>query len=105
VQVRIATIALAAALAAGCSGGHGSAPGPSWAAGSHEFVAQVRVTPRDRTGRLLPGPPLTVLVDTATGRFRISADPPRRHVRLLTVSDGHEATQISGWVSNPVLTL
>jgi hypothetical protein len=105
VRVRIATIALVVALAAGCSDGQASAPGTSWAADSHDFVAHIEVAPLDRTGRLSAGPPLTMLVDTATGAFRISAGPPRRHARLLTVSNGHEATQISGLESNPVLTL
>lgn len=94
-RVRIATIAVAVALAAGCSGGHGSAPGPSWAAGSHDFLAHARIA----------GRPLTMLVDTATGAFRISGGPPRLHSRLMTVSDGREATQMWGLQSHPVVTV
>jgi hypothetical protein len=95
VRVRIATIALAAALAAGCSGGHGTAPGPSWATGSQDFVAHVEIAGRAQT----------MLVDTATGAFRISAGPPRLHSRRLTVSDGREATQVWGLQTHPVVSV
>jgi hypothetical protein len=95
VRVRIATIALAAALAAGCSDGHGTAPGPSWATGSQDFVAHVEIAGRAQT----------MLVDTATGAFRISAGPPRLHSRRLTVSDGREATQVWGLQTHPVVSV
>jgi hypothetical protein len=65
----------------------------------------VRITPRDHTGRFSAGPPLTMLVDTATGAFRTMAGPPRKHARLLTVSDGRRASQISGLPSHPVVTV
>jgi hypothetical protein len=105
VRIRIATIGLVAAVAAGCSGGHGTAPGPSRAGSSHDFAVQVQITPRDHADRFSPAPPLTILVDTATGAFRISGGPPRMHFRGLTVSDGREATQVSGLQTHPVVSV
>lgn len=96
-RARIATTAFATALAAGCSGSHGPAPGPSWAAGSHDFIAHVRVTVLPRVHHLTAGPPQTLLVDTATGRFRITS----RGSRLLSVSDGHRATRAFGPPGHP----
>jgi hypothetical protein len=104
-RVRIVTSVLGLALAAGCSGGGGAASGPSWAAGSHDFVVHVEIAPLAQADTLSAGRPLTMLVDTATGAFRISGGPPGRHSRPLTVSDGRDATQVGGLQSHPVVTV
>jgi hypothetical protein len=102
VRVRIATTALAVAVAAGCGGGaHGAAPGPSWARHAGVFRARVRVALLHPGARRSAGPPQRILVDTATGRFRIAggSNPP-----LLAVWEGHTATQASGAAPHRIVT-
>jgi hypothetical protein len=103
-RVRIVTSVLGLALAAGCSGGGGAASGPSWARQSGVFSARVRIAPLYPGARRSAGPPQRILVDTATGEFRIAAGAVGAGGHFVYVSDGHTATQEWGSATHPVVT-
>jgi hypothetical protein len=101
VRVRIATTALAVALAAGCSGSHGAASGPSWARHSGLFRARVRFTLLHPGARRSAGPPQRILIDTATGRFRITGGSS---FPVIAVSGSRTATQAWGSAPHRMIT-
>jgi hypothetical protein len=102
-RVRIVTSAVAVVLATGCSGGHGPASGPRWAAHARDFTARVRISLlHPRTGSSAP-PSRTMLIDR-DGRFRIVATSKRFRYRMVSVSDGRTATQVWGSKAHPILT-
>ena len=102
-RVRIATTVVAAALAAGCSGGHGAAGGPAWAAHTSVFTAHVRLSLLHPTTGSSAPPPQAMLVGR-DGRFRIIATSKRFRYRMVTVSDGRTATQKWGTAAHPNVT-
>src|SRR5690349_2373047 len=102
-RVRIATTLLAVALAAGCSGGHGAASGPSWATHTRAFTARVRISLLHPTMGSSAAPARTMLVDR-DGRFRIVATSKRFGYRMVSVSDSRTATQVWGSKAHPILT-
>ena len=102
-RVRIAATVLAIALAAGCSGGHGSASAPTWVAHTSVFTAHVRLRLLHPTHGSSAPPPQTMLVDR-DGRFRIVATSKRFRYRMVTVSDGRTATQQWGTAAHPNVT-
>ena len=103
-RVRIAATVVAIALAAGCSSGHGSASGPSWATHASVFSAHVRIALLHPGSRRSAGPPQRILLDTATGRFRITAGAVRSDAHFVYVSDGHTATQEWGSPAHRIIT-
>jgi len=102
VRVRIVTSALAVALAAGCSGGHGAA-GPKWTADTNVFAAHVRISLLHPAKGSSAGPPQTMLVDR-DGRFRIVATSKRFRYRTVSISDDRTATRQWGSSAHPIVT-
>ncbi len=103
-RVRIATTALLAALAAGCGGGHSATTGLGWARHAGVFSARVRVALIHPGSRRSAGPPRRMLVDTATGRFRIATGSATSPDGLLSVSGNRTATRASGSPAHRIVT-
>jgi hypothetical protein len=98
--MRLARIALAvtAAVAAGCSSGHAAATRPAWARHAGVYSAIVVTDLLHPLHRESAAPPQRILLDTATGRFRMdTSGGPRLHgFTLHAAYDGRVATQVFG---------